>query len=319
MDREIESSNRIFEIEEEFRRVRESTIVDYEGELERAREEEEIMARKGETYSEEVRRVMTENDVDAERLFRSLAKGWSRQQREFDAYLEERRPRLLEAEPNMEERAREDAAQALFVAGPEWSQAHFIGADVLAPDAESIGGYEGEIGNPGIWLYPNAAPKVGIKDKEKGSGSGCVGRPVPVPVTKIWWYSFKPPKPGKYFFWAGVNYHGFYIVSAHDGCFSCKSAHVGASADVEVHQHGWRGTRTLSILNLGSQHINKSGLLQGSQTWKFYEALDTSPVTVKASVAIQAQAKGSASYAEVNFADGKGAYISAPTMLVSGP
>lgn len=317
MERGTGLRNTVVGLEEEFRRVREKTIAEYEHGLERFRAEEAVIADKSRRYSDDVKRLLTENGVNAEELFESLARTWKGQEEELDGYLAETRPALMEAEPDEGERAREEAAQSLLVAGSGWGEAHLIGADVLAPDKESIGGIEGDIGNPGTWMYPPGAKEVKLKDVSTGSGSGCVGRAVPVPVEATWWYTWRPPQKGNYVFWAGARWHGFYFITADDGCFSCKSASLSARASIRVHQHWWRGERAISIAQHGSQHIHKSSHLGGSKTWKSYEYLDTSPVLVKAKVSLLAQAKGSGSYAEINFKDGKGAYISAPTILVS--
>jgi len=317
MERGTDLRNTVVELEEEFRRVREGALAEYERELERFREEEAVMSDKARRYSDDIRRILDENGVEAERLFRSLETTWRGHEAERERDLAETRPALLEAEPDRDERAREEVARSLLVAGSGWSEMHLIGADVVAPDAALLEGLDGDIGNPGTWLYPPGAKKVPLKHVASGSGSGCVGRPVPVPVEGVWWYTWKPPQKGTYQFWAGTNWHGFYFITADDGCFSCKSAHLSARASIRVHQHVWLGESGVSIVQLGSQHIHKSGLLDGGTTWKSYEFLDTSPVMVKATVSLLAQAKGSGSYAEINFKDGKSAYVSAPIVMVS--
>ncbi len=317
MERGTELRNTVVELEEEFRRVREPTIAEYDRELQRFREEEAVMADRSRRYSEDMRRILEENGVEAEQLFQSLKRTWAGQEDELQGYLAETRPALLEAEPDPDEWAREGAGRSLLVAGFDWSEAHLIGADLLAPDAESLGGVEGDIGNPGTWLYPPGALKTKLKDVSSGSGSGCVGRAVPVPVKAIWWYSWKPPQKGTYAFWAGTSWRGFYFITADDGCFSCKSASLSARASIRVHQHWWRGESAISIAQQGGQHLHKSLLLDGSTTWKSYEYLDTSAVLVKAEVSLLARAKGSGSYAEINFKDGKGAFVAAPAIMVS--
>lgn len=318
MNSEFSPHSSVAEVEEEFRRLRKSTIAEYERELEQFRVEEAAMAERGRRYSEATKRMLRENGVDDKKLFRSLAKTWDEEQKELEDFLSEARPRLMEADPQLEERAREEATRALFLDGSGWSEAHLIGGDLLAPNEESIGGLEGKVGNPGTWLYQKKAKEVKIKDVSTGSGSGCVGRPVPVPVKFDWWYHWNPPKKGKYLFWPMVDYHGFYVIKADDGCFSCKRADISASIGIKVHQHWWRGVSGVSIVNLGSQHIDKSSLLHDKKSWKFYEYLDTSHIIVRARVSLCAQAKGSGSYAEVNFKDGKSAHVSAPIVLVSG-
>jgi hypothetical protein len=305
-------------LEANFSHVREAAISDYERELSAFREEREYMSGRGDRYTEEIAALVEGHGANGDALFRDLAALWSKHDKELQALLETDRSPLIEAEQDRHAAAREQAAHSAFVAGTDWEPLHLVGADILAPEADFIGRPEEEVGNPGTWLYPKNSREVLLKHTAKGSGSGCVGRPVPVPAKSIWYYTWRPPQAGKYLFWSGCEYFGFYFLVADDGCFSCKRAAVRAVASTEIYQHWWRGKNSASILDFDSQNIKKGGILQGSKKWKVVEYLDTSPIVVKAEVFLFAHAKGSGSYAEVNFKDSKDAHISAPTILVSG-
>lgn len=303
------------EIEQEFRRLRDSTMQEYEQELERWREEEEIIAEAGRRYSEQTKSILTENGVDTENLFRGLARAWKEEERELDNFLSKVRPQLIDRDPELDVRAREQAARSLFSSSFGCSEAYLIGVDLLGPDAESIGGDEGEVGNPGTWLYGKKPGE--IRHISTGSGSGCVGRAVPVPSKANWWFTWGVPKKGNYLFWAVINYYGFYLVKANDGCFSCKRADISAEARLSVHQQWSTPDKVSKIIDMGSQHIHKSSTLDGRKEWKFWQFLNVGPVFVKVSVSACTQAKGSGSYAEVNFKNGKSAYIDIPVILIS--
>jgi hypothetical protein len=155
------------EMEQEFRRFRESTIEEYEQELERYRAERE--ARREEELREEAERrhtlVASRVDIDGLDRMEEAERG------KLDDFLRRVRPRFIEGEAHNDRDLREGAIRSAFYSRFGWKQANLIGADLLAPDRESLKGVEGEVGNPSAWLYN--ANKVKYSRADSGSGWGC--------------------------------------------------------------------------------------------------------------------------------------------------
>lgn len=306
--------NGFVEMEEEFRRLRKSILEEYENELKRLREELTTQPKEWGRREKETRRVLAESGIDVTRLD-ALEEA---QEQLLDEFLQQVRPRFVDRAPEFDVHLRRKTVRSAFYSRFGWSRASLIGADLLAPDMESLVDIEGEVGNPGVWLY-DANQVKDLQAVATGSGWGCwaYGH-VPYANKAIWWYGWIPPETGTYRFWGCVDYHGFYILNADDSWYNCKNAEVHAFTDIDVHQYFWRGKKELRIIDKGDDNISESSVLSDSKCWSFYEQLGGGDaVWIKISFAIDCDARGGGSYAELNFATGKANYIDAPVMFIA--
>ncbi|MEW5801372.1 MAG: hypothetical protein AB1847_04625 [bacterium] len=307
-------SRSIAEIEEEFRQLRKSILEEYDGELLRVKEESAVRSEEMARKEEEVRRTLAESGIEIGKLdgmedARKLR---------LDEFLHRVRPRFVDMAPRFDIHLREKTARLAFSSSLGSSQASLLGADLLASDMEFLAKIEGEIGNPSVWLYDaNQLKDLMSVAKGSGWGWGAYGH-VPYANQAIWWYSWVPPETGTYWIYAGMYYHGFYILYADDNWYTSKNAEVHAFTDIEAHQYYWHGKKEIRIIDRGNDNISESSNLSGSSIWSFNEhfgAGDT--VLFKVRFALDTDARGDGSYAELNFSTGKANYIGAPIVIVT--
>lgn len=306
--------NKVDEVEGEFRRLRKSVLDEYESELERAGEELVAQAKSHKLKQRETRRVLAESGIDVNKLD-SLEEV---QEEQLNELLQRVRPRFVDRAPAFDVSLRDRTVRSTFYSHLGWSQASLLGADLLASDLNALANVEGEVGNPGVWFY-DASQVKDLQAIAKGSGWGCwaYGH-VPYANKVFWWYGWIPPVTGTYRIWGSIDYHGFYILYADDCWYNCKNAEVHAYTDVDVHQYFWRGRREARVIDKGDGNISESSVLSGTKSWSFYEELGGGDaVWLKVSFAIDVDARGGGSYAELNFANGKANYLDAPIMFLS--
>lgn len=226
------------------------------------------------------------------------------------------RPKFVDRDPEFDVRLREQALRAAFFSRFGWSQARLLGADLLSPNIASLEGVEGEVSNPGVWLYK--PEKVDLMDNITDHGSGCGLSIAFHPLWSMggWYYSWIPPKSGTYSILAGQEFHGFYILQANKGFFNCKRAGVRVYAELELHQYFDRGSRKRTVIDKEGQNISETGFLDGSLVWSFSEYLKGGDqVLITVYFDVLAEARGSGSYAEINFMDGNANYVNAPAVF----
>ena len=307
MDHQNNFKSLLAEMEEEFRAFRKSRIDKYESDLERAKANWKIQDKEREKLSQERRASLSEIGIDTKKLD---AKEKAEDKR-LEKFLQKVRPQFVDREPEFDVRLREQALRAAFFSRFGWSQAHLLGADRLTKDIASLDGVEGEVSNPAVWLYD--AEKLTLSEKRVGKGSGCAHPGLYFDETLDWYYTWIPPKSGHYAILAGQDYHGFYILEANKGLFDCKRASVSAYAKLHLYQYFGRGTKKQVVIDKEGQNISESGFLYGSSVWSFTEYLGGGDqVSILISFDVCAEARGSGSYAEINFAEGKANYVNAP-------
>lgn len=303
-------------MEEMFRELRKSTNDEYDKELDSLKVEWEIQQKERKEEEKEIRTFLSEMGVDLRKYLSNLEKMEKNDLKKLHSFLKRCKPQFVDREPNYDMRLREEIQRTSFFNSNNWNQANLIGADLLAPDKEFLSEIEGEQHNPGVWLYD--AKKVKDKSVSTGKGCGCSAYGhMPYAHTTVWYYTYMPPHNGKYWIYAGINYHGFFVIYANDKSYNSKNAEIHVKTDIEAIQYFPRGIREHRIIDLDDDNISKSGLLDAKKIWSFNEIFGGGDlVQLRVRFAIDTDARGNGSYAEVNFQDGKANYIDAPFIFI---
>jgi hypothetical protein len=293
---------RLAEMEEAFRAFRRARLDVYEAELDRARSIAELVGRETEAPASAGTRGggagrQAPEGRDAEATLARL--------------LEVVRPPLVDREADMAAGLRERAAHAAFFSRFGWQQAHLLGADRLSPDPAKLASLEGEVTNPAKWLYE--AGKLEVSDSETGTETGCEPPGLRFQERIQWYYTWLPPKTGRYAILAGQYHHGFYVVHSQRTPGACQSAAVRAYAELELHQYFSRGKLKRWVIDQAGETITKAGVLDGSVVWSFAEQLGgDDPVNLTVLFDVGADARGAGAHAEIDFETGKANHVEAP-------
>jgi len=288
-------------IRNELELVRRHDIEEYEAELGRAREGMARLEDRSRLITKRLQETAREHNVD----LAALHAVHGDEDEVLAGYLEEIRPRLLDRPSSVEADLQIKAmyAPALDAAGVE--RAEPIGALMLAPDGSHFEGLEGERGNP--WLTPTSGSgliHIGQTFSGSGTGSGCwgVGYIYSPDVANVY-YLYTPPKTGILSVQTWTILHGFWVARADDGCFTCKNAKAYARMQVSTVQNKiWQDGDSFTICDIDSGNVDTYGNLdKGIHLYTSRPVLSGSPVTIRVSVVVGTMAKGSGSYAEVDF------------------
>lgn len=156
-------------------------------------------------------------------------------------------------------------------------------------------------------------------DWAKGAGSGNFGSGAgSYQVWVEWGFWYWVPST-KYF---GITTHnvfrGFYIVKADDGIFTSKFARAKVSIWNNVWQYNWKGWNSIDVLNVADDNINVNARFD-TDRHAYYTALlgGGDWAYVRNVVGLYVYARGSGSYAELNFATGAANYLCSPHVHVS--
>lgn len=157
----------------------------------------------------------------------------------------------------------------------------------------------------------------GCKDKyvwAKGAGSGIAGTGVgKIQAWVDFGFWFKPSTSRFYSIRPHFRFRGFYIVKANDKWYNSKFARVKVSAWTNVYQYNWKGWNNIDVLNVGDDNINVNrrfdadrnmytSYLLGGGDWAY----------IRCTIGLYAYARGSGSYAKLDFATGAANYLCVP-------
>jgi hypothetical protein len=161
----------------------------------------------------------------------------------------------------------------------------------------------------------------GCKDKyvwAKGGGSGIAGTGVgKIQAWVDFGFWFKPSVSRFYSIRPLFRFRGYYIVQANDKWYNSKFARVIASTWVNVHQYNWKGWNNVDVLNVGDDNINVNrrydddrymytSYLLGGGDWAY----------IRCTIGLYAYARGSGSYAKLDFSTGNANYLCVPHCYV---
>lgn len=162
----------------------------------------------------------------------------------------------------------------------------------------------------------------GCKNKyvwAQGAGSGIAGTGVgKIQAWVDFGFWFKPKVSKFYSIRPLFRFRGFYIVKANDKWYNSKYAKVIASTWVNVHQYNWKGWNHVDVLNVADDNINVNkrfdadrymynSYLLGGGDWAY----------IRCTIGLYAYARGSGSYAKLDFSTGNANYLCVPHCYVS--
>ena len=310
----------MFEYEEDFRKFRKLCLAEIEDGFQQERENIEAQQEVEARVSEQIRQLMKESGLDINRV-NAIEEG---EAKKLDEYLARVRAPLIERDPQFDTRLRQELEFKLSHTHAGSSQAHLIGADVIALDPEWLASYEGEMGNPAKWLFD---AKKNWKGKISHYGSpGCSGGTPYHPAGTLWYYIWTPPKSGQYSILSGTYYHGFYaIYSAFSPWSACSYARVHAKTELRIGVKKPYSKYPVGIaqdvrdiFKKEGSSIIATGALEGSAVHSSsINYTGTGPLYINVLVSLSVTAKGSPTYAELNFEDGAANYVSPPFVIIS--
>ena len=164
------------------------------------------------------------------------------------------------------------------------------------------------------------AEGYGIEDldpwvKSTGSGSGWGGAE-DFQVTIDRWFVFTPRNAGTYSMSALQPFNGFYIVKADDGLFTSKEARAIISNTIQAYQYFWHAPSNFRLFFLEDDNIDTYGrvdIVYSRPCRAFFTGGD--PAFVLVTQRLICYARGSGSYAELNFSDGEANVLHAPYLI----
>lgn len=245
-----------------------------------------------------------------------LEKDLNKDTDELKAFLEEARPSLISRASGRVRETRENAFLAATASEAGQLILRPYAASVMAPEADMIADIKGERGNP--WVFPSNPGQINSQRTSTGSGWGCwaVGtRPTEYNV----YFYFIPEETASYSLTAIFAFHGFYILRSEDGIFSCKTAYVTLDAQMNAYQYAYLGWKTFPLIDRHEDNVSEFTSYDRTNFFDYTAFLKAGdPVFVVAKVRLECLAKGSGSYAELNFDTGTANYIE-PLFLSVGP
>jgi hypothetical protein len=230
--------------------------------------------------------------------------------------LRERRPKLVDR-PSQAEQGAQLRQLSYEVPHPRGFAVPPYAATLLAPEGTSLEGNPGERGNP--WLVTFSPDRIRIKaGPSEGAGSGCWSGTSQAVSARIW-FTFVPSDIAWYKLRAQISLYGFYVLISGDTFWTCKNAKVSVSVGIAAFQYVWHGRQDRSLLDLEVDNLNGFSFFDSHPTLENYSAplRAQDRVWVLVDVTINASAKGSGTYAEMNFADGQHNYIEPLSLVVT--
>ncbi|MCG6963307.1 MAG: hypothetical protein LJE95_08585 [Acidobacteria bacterium] len=203
-----------------------------------------------------------------------------------------------------------------------------IGADAVVSNNRFLGAAvdKGSLGNPGYWFYDPAEvahPKV--THYGDSSSSGCAFWMIDFPEYAVisWQYMWDPGAHANGDVWnwllAEVRYQGYFSLHSNDKWYNCKHAIVRATLDIDILQDDWmwKGAKERQLFYRKVRKGSASQTVSGSVVWDEMISLDPDQAALCAiTLVIKCEAKGTSTFAKVNFLDAQPSYVGPPTLLI---
>jgi hypothetical protein len=184
--------------------------------------------------------------------------------------------------------------------------ARLAGASLIPPYAGFLAPTDPNIVSP---VDPS---QIKIKDVVDGIGVGwwtATGGPFPPFADVV--FAFTPHQSAYYSFSASLSFHGFYVLQADDDWYTSKDTSVHLKVSLDAFQFVDRGWKSFpDPISRESQNIDEFDSFD--QTLNFTDAQEFregEPVIITARIEVDANARGSGSHAEINFADGDANFV----------
>jgi len=235
-----------------------------------------------------------------------------RDEEDLDHYLEHIKPELAAREFDSASNVRMMRAREALAHDTGSTVIRPYGAIALAPEAKWIDGIEGKAGNP--WIVPDNPETVGMSQWSRGGGIGnCLGNPDFTEDGMVRYdvfFHFVPDRTATWELTAIITYSGFWILTAHDGYFSCKYAGVLLRTTLDVYQYFWAGPERLVLVDQDHAHIQDEQFVNVTPfQWMTARLRAGDPAWIRARIEMVAYASGAGSYAEINFRAGHANFI----------
>lgn len=188
---------------------------------------------------------------------------------------------------------------------------------LIAADSKVFADVAGE--RSGLWVFPDNPGRIQLRESDRGSGTGCWASASPPPPTASIWWQFTPDRSGRWEISPIVAFHGFYIMRADDGYFSCKVAKARLHAQLRVTQYGLILDKQFKLIDRSEDDVNETKFYDRTEfLWDIVQLRAGDPVWVEVAISVRAVAAGGGAYAEVNFGEGVANYIE-PVFLSAQP
>jgi hypothetical protein len=247
-------------------------------------------------------------------LDRERAKELRSQTKELREFLEEFKPAAV-SRPGCGAADAKDAAvrsATLAESGhlvlPTFASSIFVGNKILLPNDPGDSG-SGAI-NSG-WIFPDDPAKIHIMDSGQADVwcfQATAGSDDPEFAVN---FGFIPATTATYEMTAILAFHGFYILRSDDGFFTCKSAEVKLTVEMNVNQYtdiGWKSFPAL--IDRSESNDEEVTTYDRTQFFDYTTVLKAGdPVVVTVKGTVHATARGSGAYGELNFQAGTANYI----------
>lgn len=161
-----------------------------------------------------------------------------------------------------------------------------------------------------------------IKAFVKDTGNGLIGIEAEAVGanahrTIVLEYTFVPTKTGLWTIFAGIDFHGFFILYADDQAWNSREASVKLKVSISGSQYFLGPENTQTVLDVGDDNINTSQLFDDHVGLVYLmQFKQGDPVTITIKISMEAHAHGDDSHAELNFQDGVANFIRASDLFV---
>jgi hypothetical protein len=187
---------------------------------------------------------------------------------------------------------------------------------IYAPSRGDLQNIDGEHGNGAInsgWVFPSDPSKIRVRSPDNHTTDACRGaEATPFQASRFEvHFAFIPATTGTYEMTGILGFHGFYLLRADDGFFSCRSAEVSLTVDMNVHQYVDAGWKTFpKFLDRVEQNVNEISNFDRTGFFDYTTPLRAGdPVVVTLRGHVFSGSWGGYTHAELNFADGNANYV----------
>ncbi len=292
------------EIERQFREFHEATTKEYDDRVQQWKKQVEKQRPLLQADEKEMRDSLKKSNIDIDLLDKRI----KRSSDDLQAHLKTVRPGFINRPSLLAADFKQRSLEAATLPG---SRRHLFppyAASLMARDKSYLAGIDGEMGNP--WIFPSNPGQIKFKDTSSGDGWGCWAVATPPPPTFNIWYFFVPDQSATWELTAITGFHGFYILRADDGIFTCKSAEVHTEVKLDVFQYYWQSSPVFKLIDIVEDNVDTAQNYDSTQfNWDDFSLKAGDPVWVMVTITIDAFANGGGSYAEMNYSDGTANFI----------
>jgi len=144
------------------------------------------------------------------------------------------------------------------------------------------------------------------------SGGGWWGS-ADITIYSTFWYYFYPWANRHFTVTPHVKFRGFYILRADDKWWNSKYARVQCDVRVRAYQYNWKSQAVHPVINHGDDNIDLNTRFDDTRHFYYSFLAGAGDLAwIRVMVRLYAYAKGSGSYAELNFASGSANYLQTP-------